>query len=63
MCPLTLDTMVNPVIAVDGQTYERGAIEEWFEKHTTSPITNMELTSTALFPNIMAKQLIHDWEP
>jgi hypothetical protein len=63
VCPLTLDTMVDPVIAVDGHTYERGAIEEWFEKQATSPITSVELTSTALVPNIFAKQSILDWVP
>jgi hypothetical protein len=63
MCPLTLETMVNPVIAIDGYTYEREAIEKWFEKHATSPMTGMELSSTDVLPNMIAKQLILDWEP
>jgi hypothetical protein len=35
--------MEDPVVAADGHTYERRAIEGWFEKHLTSPITNLPL--------------------
>jgi hypothetical protein len=29
-CPLTLDIMTDPVVASDGNTYERSALEDWF---------------------------------
>ena len=37
LCPLTLDLFEDPVVAVDGHTYERAAIEKWFQSKTTSP--------------------------
>ena len=37
-CPLTHVIMFDPVIAEDGMTYERGAIERYLEVHGTSPI-------------------------
>ncbi|KAK9828804.1 hypothetical protein WJX72_002158 [[Myrmecia] bisecta] len=39
-CPITHEVMTDPVIAADGYTYERSAIEEWFETHDTLPMTN-----------------------
>jgi uncharacterized protein len=36
--------MENPVIAADGHSYERGAIERWFSTgHNTSPLTGLRL--------------------
>ena len=37
-CPLTLEVMEDPVVAADGNTYERYAIEEWFEKSNGAPV-------------------------
>jgi hypothetical protein len=31
-CPITLELMRDPVLAKDGHTYERNAIEGWFEQ-------------------------------
>ena len=28
-CPITQDIMTDPVLTVDGHSYERAAIEEW----------------------------------
>ena len=28
-CPITCELFIDPVIAADGTTYERSAIEEW----------------------------------
>ena len=36
-CPLTNVIMFDPVIAEDGLTYERSAIERYLEVHNTSP--------------------------
>jgi hypothetical protein len=32
LCPITLELMRDPVVAKDGHTYERKAIEDWFEQ-------------------------------
>jgi hypothetical protein len=57
-CPISQDIMNDPVICSDGQTYEREAIEKWFELHNTSPITNVRLANRNLIPNIALKQAI-----
>jgi hypothetical protein len=31
-CPICLKLMTDPVVAEDGQTYQRSAIEEWINK-------------------------------
>lgn len=52
LCPITLELFVDPVVAADGETYERSEIETWFAQgNTTAPLTNEELPSTALLPN------------
>ena len=40
-----------PVVAADGQTYERKWIEEWLQSHDTSPVTNERLEHRVLVPN------------
>ena len=40
LCPITLEIFRDPVVASDGHTYERKAIEEWIQKNGTSPITS-----------------------
>ena len=52
VCPLTKKVMSEPVIASDGFTYERKAIEAYFEDgHILSPRTNTPLVSKFLFLN------------
>jgi sacsin len=59
VCPVTQKTMVDPVIATDGHTYERKAIEEWFGKgKRTSPMTGLQLDNINLIPNIALRQVI-----
>ena len=58
MCPLTLELMSDPVLAADGHTYERRAIEEWLSTgHSTSPVTNEPLPHRMLTPNHMVRSL------
>lgn len=53
VCPITQEPFVDPVVSVDGHTYERWAIENWFESgHNTSPLTNLPLKSLDLIPNL-----------
>merc|ERR1712216_270639 len=51
-CPTMREIYEDPVIAADGFSYERRAIERWFAqgKHT-SPKTNAELEHLHLVPN------------
>ena len=38
---ITMQTMKDPVMAADGHTYERVAIEEWLKKNSISPQTGL----------------------
>ena len=57
MCPITLDQMRDPVIALDGHSYSRAAIQHHFRTRAadglpfTSPRTNERLASDQVFPN------------
>ncbi|KAK9823909.1 hypothetical protein WJX72_006303 [[Myrmecia] bisecta] len=57
-CSITQALPVDPVIAADGYTYERFAIEAWLRRHSTSPMLNTELPHCNLMPNMSAKALI-----
>lgn len=61
MCPITQELMTEPVVTVDGHTYEKHAIETWFAAHSTSPLTGLPLASTALTPNQRLQQQIGIW--
>ena len=61
LCPITQEILIDPVMAQDGNTYERKAIEMWFVKHSTSPLTNAPLPSKSLLPNLNLKKLIADY--
>ena len=56
-CPLTLELMTDPVVAMDGNTYERAAIAEWLDVHTTSPLTREEI-QPVLVTNMAIRKLI-----
>lgn len=57
-CPLSLELMTDPVVAVDGQTYERADIERWLATHDTSPMSGEPLAHKSLVPNHTLKGLI-----
>jgi hypothetical protein len=61
LCPITQDVMVDPVILVTGQTYERSAIERWLETHDTDPSTNLQLESKNLIPNHSLRNSIQEF--
>jgi hypothetical protein len=56
-CPLTQKIMVEPVIASDGQTYEREAILDWINVYHCSPTTGVSMNAT-FKDNIEVKQII-----
>jgi serine/threonine protein kinase len=52
VCPITQEQMVDPVVALDGHSYSRGAIQDWFRRgRLSSPCTNERLASDQLVPN------------
>ncbi len=63
-CPIMADVMTDPVIAADGFTYERAAIEEHFRRirGPRSPMTNNMLSSSTLIPNRALKDTIEQWK-
>uniref|UniRef100_A0A8C4S159 WD repeat, SAM and U-box domain-containing protein 1 n=1 Tax=Erpetoichthys calabaricus TaxID=27687 RepID=A0A8C4S159_ERPCA len=62
LCPITQEIMKDPVIASDGYSYERTAIESWINtKKHSSPMTNLQLKSTCMTPNRTLKMAINRW--
>ena len=59
-CPITLEMFQDPVMTINGNTYERGAIEEWFASrpHPEDPLTGSRLESGVLIPNHALRRLI-----
>jgi len=51
LCCITKEMMKQPVITSDGHTYERSAITEWLQRHSTSPKTGQQLPDSTLRPN------------
>ena len=52
ICPVNLTLMADPVVASDGHTYEREAIQEWLGTGSMlSPKTNEPLAHTHLTAN------------
>ena len=47
----------EPVIAADGYTYEKSALQEWLKQHSTSPVTGHELSHQLLTQNLAIKSL------
>jgi hypothetical protein len=58
LCPISLEIMEDPVMTVDGSSYERASIEAWFQKTDRDPLTNEIVTSKALIPNKTLKSAI-----
>ncbi|KAI1898268.1 hypothetical protein AGOR_G00070580 [Albula goreensis] len=63
LCPITREVMKDPVIAADGYSYEREAIESWINsKNRSSPMTNLPLQTTVVTPNRTLKMAIGRWK-
>ena len=61
-CPITLDLMADPVIAMDGHTYERSAIELVLKKEKpVSPCTSLPLQNRTLIPNVAIRSMCISW--
>ena len=57
-CPITGDIMVNPVMDLDGISYEEVAILKWLETKHISPLTRNPLLPTDLRKNLTLKNSI-----
>ena len=59
-CPITLQVFQDPVMTINGNTYERAAIEEWFSlrSHPEDPLTGIRLESDVLIPNHALRCLV-----
>jgi hypothetical protein len=64
LCPLTHMPFVDPVVAGDGHTYERSAINKWFRSSNKSPMTNAQLSSLdqEVRPNRALKDAMQTFE-
>jgi hypothetical protein len=62
VCPITQELMSDPVMCVDGHTYDRSAIELWLQTNQTSPSTGASLPSTELTANHSARMAIDEWK-
>ena len=59
-CPITLEKMVDPVIASDGHTYERSAIERIQRTTGISPMNRQHISH--ITPNHAMKSMIASYE-
>ena len=59
---LIQDVMDDPCVAADGYTYDRKAIETWFQENDKSPITNMTLPHKNLIPCYTLLSAIMEWK-
>ena len=60
-CPITGEIMTDPVVTIDGFTYEREAISEWLRTKNTSPCTGVELESKTLVPNHSLRSMVRSF--
>lgn len=60
-CPITLCLFKEPVMASDGHTYEKNALESLFAhsgESAQSPMTRETLDSTVLMPNFVVRKMV-----
>eukprot|EP00282_Hemiselmis_andersenii_P030227 CAMPEP_0169451766 /NCGR_PEP_ID=MMETSP1042-20121227/13873_1 /TAXON_ID=464988 /ORGANISM="Hemiselmis andersenii, Strain CCMP1180" /LENGTH=117 /DNA_ID=CAMNT_0009563701 /DNA_START=112 /DNA_END=461 /DNA_ORIENTATION=+ len=67
LCPITGEVMVDPVVCDDGHTYEKAAIQNWFNQDQfadtdpISPNTGAPLLSRRLVRNHALRKIIDEW--
>ena len=52
------EMMVDPVIAADGHTYERTALEAWLQQNCVSPVDKQPFKHKHIFTNQAVKRAI-----
>eukprot|EP00299_Pterocystis_sp_00344_P007392 c2377_g1_i1.p1 GENE.c2377_g1_i1~~c2377_g1_i1.p1 ORF type:complete len:212 (-),score=21.67 c2377_g1_i1:47-682(-) len=67
ICPITQELMLDPVLTIDGHSYERKSIENWLLTSNRSPKTNKVLPTKILIPNLALRSRIINfvdaWNP
>ncbi len=66
ICPITQDVMQDPVMLIDGHSYERKHILDWLKRSNRSPLTNEELptmnhSGTIVMDNYALKAVIEHY--
>jgi hypothetical protein len=62
-CPITREVMEDPVEIESAHTFERSAIQRWFDEgNKVCPITKLELKTLTWRPNRLLKQSIEEWK-
>ena len=61
LCPITHALMMEPVVIASGHTFEKAAIEAWFSRSNTNPLTGEALSHTHTIPNISVRTLCKDY--
>mmetsp|Transcript_5915 Transcript_5915/g.11178 ORF Transcript_5915/g.11178 Transcript_5915/m.11178 type:complete len:320 (+) Transcript_5915:343-1302(+) len=61
-CPITGQPMRRPVVAADGNTYERSAIQRWLRSSDMSPLTGLKLKHKDLIPNYLLISSFQSWK-
>uniref|UniRef100_A0A7S3KXJ4 U-box domain-containing protein n=1 Tax=Amphora coffeiformis TaxID=265554 RepID=A0A7S3KXJ4_9STRA len=61
ICPITNEIMRNPLMSVHGFSFEREAIFEWLQSHSTCPLSRRELTVSKLVSNCALQERIRGW--
>ena len=62
ICPISLTLMTTPMVAADGYTYEKTAIEQWLQTHTTSPMDRSPIIDQRLYKNTALAIAIQAWK-
>ena len=62
LCPISLTLMTTPMVAADGYTYEKTAIEQWLQTHTTSPMDRSPILDRRLYKNTALMVVIQAWK-
>ena len=61
-CPISMELMQHPVMAADGNTYDRSSIEDWFSRgKKTSPMTGAPLAHLGLTPNNLVRSMVSEY--
>jgi hypothetical protein len=61
VCPITCSTMEDPVVASDGHSYERSAMQDFLQRgNGRSPLTREPLDPGVLIPNHNLKRRIRE---
>ncbi|KAK6537179.1 hypothetical protein TWF694_011376 [Orbilia ellipsospora] len=61
LCSITQSIFRDPVIAADGTTYDRRAIERWFQIEGSSPTTGQKIAHKGLRSNAKLDRAVKSW--